>query len=532
VFLGAIVLQLKGALSLSYRPLAGFTIDSKHVRRTHHLAQGEPPISRRATAPQGDPSTSDGRPRLAMDHRGRLVRTSDATAAVLGGAIHMSLENIDHIVVLVMENRSFDHMLGYRFGNASERVNPKKLDGSVTTDVRPMRLEAPRFTPGPHHTYPHVARQLAVVSDGMATMRGFVDDYATVSGVRFPEMAMGYYDQTFVPVYDYFADNYLVCDRWFCSVPGPTLPNRCFLFAGHSDGIVDNIQLGLHLLTHRVETIFDHLSAHDVSWNSYYHDVPSLRFFKQFTASLDRIRKIDQFYRDAEQGSLPSVSWIDPNFTVQSAFPLPGQLRFPDAANDDHPPADIRDGQRLVLNVYSALRKNEAQWAKTLFIVTYDEHGGFYDHVPPPVQEHRAPFNNRLFSRFGVRVPTFLVSPWVQKGAKSSDLASAQGIDFEHTSIPKTIMDRFCPSADLSAMGERIGTAPSLQSLLSTSAQPMASAGSITPTLPQLEADDRLAVGGAFNVPSTLDDTDHGTDFHHLVAALGAHAAKTRRAPT
>jgi phospholipase C len=442
----------------------------------------------------------------------------------------MSFENIEHIVVLVMENRSFDHLLGYRFNTGSKHTNPKKLADGAARQVAGLKLQAPRFSPGPHHTYEHVARQLAVGPDGTPTMSGFVDDYAAVFGVTLPEMVMGYYDQETLPIYDYLAENYLVCDRWFCSVPGPTLPNRCFLFAGHSDGIVDNTHLAFHLLTHRVETVFEHLSANKVSWRSYYHDVPSLRFFKQFTLSLEHTSKMDQFYADAERGQLPSVSWIDPNFTVQGAVPLPGGIYVPDRANDDHPPADIRRGQQLVASVYGALRKNLAQWEKTLFILTYDEHGGFYDHVPPPTHDNLAPFNNRLFSRFGVRVPTFLISPWVSKGARTSDLSCCRGVDYEHTSIAKTILDRFCPWADVSAMGERLAGARSLRDVIENSKRDVS-----PPPIPDVESPPdrpRLAVGGMSAIPADLGVAEPATDFHRLVAGLGAHTAKTRRAPT
>jgi phospholipase C len=429
----------------------------------------------------------------------------------------MSFEDIEHIVVLVLENRSFDHLLGYRFDVDADGGNLKRLpDGSP----RP-RLQAPRFTPGPHHTYDHVFRQLAVDSAGVATMSGFIEDYATIPGVVFPEMVMGYYDQDVLSVYDYLATNYLVCDRWFCSVPGPTLPNRCFLFAGHSDGIVDNTHLALHLLTHRVETLFDHLTAHNVSWRSYYHDIPSLRFFKQFTVSLDHVRKIEQFYLDAEYGRLPSVSWLDPNFTVQSAIPLPGGILMPDRSNDDHPPADIRRGQDLVASVYRALRNN-AKWANTLLIVTYDEHGGFYDHVPPPIRDELAPFNNRLFSRFGVRVPTFVISPWVAKGTTSSEV-------FEHTSIAKTIFDRFCPWADISAMGERVRGAKSLRTVIESARRDAAADAAPTVNVP-LNEEARLAVGGMAKTPVEFNYQEP-SDFQRLVAGLGAHIAKTRRAP-
>jgi phospholipase C len=134
------------------------------------------------------------------------------------------------------------------------------------------------------------------------------------------------------------------------------------------------------------------------------------------------------FLEDAARGTLPSVSWIDPNFS--NFNPIGFQ------PNDDHAPADIKDGQELVLAVYHALAAGP-QWEKTMLIIFYDEHGGFYDHVPPPAA---ADDNRRMFGRYGVRVPALIVSPWIEPGAVSTTV-------FDHTSIIKTILLRFAPDA-------------------------------------------------------------------------------------
>jgi phospholipase C len=134
------------------------------------------------------------------------------------------------------------------------------------------------------------------------------------------------------------------------------------------------------------------------------------------------------FLEDAARGTLPSVSWIDPNFS--NFNPIGFQ------PNDDHAPADIRDGQELVLAVYHALAAGP-QWDKTMLVIVYDEHGGFYDHVPPPAA---ADDNPRMFGHYGVRVPALVVSPWVEPGSVSTTV-------FDHTSIIKTILLRFAPEA-------------------------------------------------------------------------------------
>jgi phospholipase C len=147
---------------------------------------------------------------------------------------------------------------------------------------------------------------------------------------------------------------------------------------------------------------------------------------------------LDDFYQQAADGTLPSVSWLDPIF-INS----PGAI----AANDNHPPADIRHGQDFVLNIYHALVSNPVQWNKTLFVVVYDEHGGFYDHIAPPAAQDDRPD----FQSYGVRVPAILVSPWAPQGKVVSNL-------FDHTSITKTILLRFCRKADASIpnMGKRV----------------------------------------------------------------------------
>lgn len=410
----------------------------------------------------------------------------------------MGIENINHVVVLVLENRSFDHALGYLTAAGRSDIdgiqpgftNPNNAT-SPATEVAPRLLTVPRFAPSPNHEYAHVRMQIDPPRGG-GSMRGFVDDYSTVPGVLEPGMVMGYYDASTLPVYDFLAREYCVCDRWFCAVPGPTLVNRAFLMAGHSDDVVDNLTMAEHFLTRRLETVFDRLDANEVgergrpAWRSYFHDVPFLRMFRQFALSLGPIRGIDRFYKDAANGTLPVLSWIDPNFEIQ------GNLYLPDAGNDDHPPANVQKGQRLVARVYNALVASP-QWNETLLIITYDEHGGFFDHVVPPIRPERAPFRNPRFNQFGIRVPAFLVSPWVARGQAIHD-------ELEHTSIIKTVLDRFCPGDPVDSMGERVATAPSLDKYLSN---PMRADRPAAPPLDDL-VDVPICVGGVSEDPVPL----------------------------
>jgi phospholipase C len=259
---------------------------------------------------------------------------------------------------------------------------------------------------------------------------------------------MGYYDDTDVPVYDHLAEEFAICDRWFSSVPGATLPNRLYALCGVAAGSRDDRPSHVPPLYHQPSFV-RHLDAHHISWRWYSFDPGTLRLadahyllghhqrFGYFSKNglpwqtildLTVNPKIPSFLEDAARGTLRSVSWIDPAFTNFNP------LGFP--VNDDHPPADIKDGQDLVLAVYDALAASP-QWDRSLLVIVYDEHGGFYDHVPPP---HAADDEPAMFGRYGVRVPAIIVSPWVEPRAVSGNL-------FDHTSIIKTIMLRFCPKA-------------------------------------------------------------------------------------
>ncbi len=284
-------------------------------------------------------------------------------------------------------------------------------------------------------------------------MSGFVATAAATLAARevedgYPGCVMGYYDGADVPVYDQLAEEFAVCDRWFSSVPGATLPNRLYALCGVAAGSRDDRPSYVPPLYHQPSFV-RHLDVHHVSWRWYSFDPGTLRLadvhyrlghhqrFGYFSKTglpwktiLDITvnPKIPSFLEDAASGTLQSVSWIDPAFTNFNP------LGFP--VNDDHPPADIKDGQDLVLAVYDALAASP-QWERSLLVIVYDENGGFYDHVPPPPAPDDEP---DMFGRYGVRVPAIIVSPWTGPRTVSHTL-------FDHTSIIKTILSRFCPNA-------------------------------------------------------------------------------------
>ena len=398
------------------------------------------------------------------------------------------LEPIEHIVVLMLENRSFDHMLGYL-------SLPAELGGKGREDVEGLRgpdrdvnklgdepcpihlLTAERFkdeTEDPDHSGASVDEQLS--GDG----GGFVSNFARISSARAkeagedppdPRLVMGYYDGDQLPVYDHLASRYCVVDRWFSSVPGATWPNRLYAITGQSAGSRDDIDPPIYGLP----SFARHLDEHGVDWRWYSFDPATLRladpeyrldrhehfaFVDQRTLSLPEkiagriFEEGPSFLDDAKNNKLPKVSWIDPRFKDLKVL-------GPNS-NDDHPPSDVAAGQDLVLRIFHALRSSEA-WKSTLLVITYDEHGGFYDHVMPPPAEDENP----EFRRLGVRVPALLVSPWCKESSTASRLAP--DCHFDHTSIIKTILTCFCNrDGKIPAMTKRVQAANHLGHLLST----------------------------------------------------------------
>jgi phospholipase C len=375
--------------------------------------------------------------------------TGDVVAQETGTG---NLEKIDHIVVLMLENRSFDHMLGYLSLEGSRHdIDGLRAEFANGHDGRsyPVRhLETTAIADDPDHSASSVDLQV-----GGGAMDGFVASFAgTLSrhGAEDgdPGRVMGYYNAADVPVYDHLARQFVVCDRWFSSVPGATWPNRLYAISGRAAGSRDDLPHNLPPMYNQPSFV-RFLDARDITWRWYSFEVGTLRladahyalghhdsfaFFSKenlnWKAALElRIdTRAASFLEDAARGTLPSVSWIDPNFS--NFNPIGFQ------PNDDHVPADIKDGQELVLAVYHALATSP-QWERTMLVIFYDEHGGFYDHVPPPAAPDDSP---QMFGRYGVRVPALIVSPWAEPGSVAKTV-------FDHTSIIKTILQRFAPDA-------------------------------------------------------------------------------------
>ena len=307
------------------------------------------------------------------------------------------LEKIDHIVVLMLENRSFDHMLGY-LSLEGGRGDIDGLREEFANDHNGRRypvhhLGTTAIPDDPDHSARSVDLQV-----GGGEMNGFVGSFADTLSRRGiqdgdPGRVMGYYNAADVPVYDHIARQFAVCDRWFSSVPGATWPNRLYAISGRAARSRDDLPHNRPPMYNQPSFV-RHLDAHGVTWRWYSFEVGTLRladaryklghhdsfaFFStenlNWKAALEVRVDIQaaSFLEDAARGTLPSVSWIDPNFS--NFNPIGFQ------PNDDHAPADIKDGQELVLAVYHALAAGPL-WDKTMLVIFYDEHGGFYDHVP------------------------------------------------------------------------------------------------------------------------------------------------------
>ena len=502
---------------------------------------------------------------------------------------NLATDKIEHIIVLMMENRSFDHVLGYLSLENPPVVNSatgflpvvSAPNGAINPDVNGLTNQIitnfsengtgirhlsnagfaandaglkTRLPLSVGHSFEDVKQQLA-----HQTMTGFAANFAekiakalNAKGCK-PQDALGYYTASDLAMYDFLSREFAICDHYFCSHPGPTLPNRMYSLTGdlqrdrNGEPRFNNGIDGTFFLS-RDQTIFDILEQKGVSWRVY-ESVPSvtmLRMFSRYAGDETHIRDIRKLKKDLAdaQGSakFPSVTFIDP--AMHDGPP-----------NDDHPPADMLHGQHLIRDVYKALRANPAVWGKAMLIVTYDEHGGFFDHVPPAVAEvfqdprklqdtvtvksstasnepgigavtdvkdeddlvtNPATGNSRPRHLpdeeviYGVRVPTFIISPWVAKGSVFKRL-------IDHASILKTILVRFC-GADRPFLSDRVHNAFDLGPALTLSAPRDVTA--TLPVLPNLPDSDVHDLKKAFHIIRKRDITGSDSDSHDWMEAL------------
>jgi phospholipase C len=359
----------------------------------------------------------------------------------------LGLQTLEHLVVLMMENRSFDHMLGglkkldARIdGLNGDETNPDSTGTQVT--VSNKAAYRGQLTPDPNHDFAPVDQQ--IFNGGtQPTMKGFINSYfEQLRDVKHSRLIMNYFAPEKVPVITALAREFALFNQWFASIPGPTLCNRAFAHYGTSFG---KVGMDLHYPSSNIKSIYQRLFDSGLSTKLYYYDETSstMEIANLLNHQSEMFGTYDQFLSDCEHDRLPRYSFVEPNY-VDHEGDL-GEI----VASDQHPDHDVREGERFIASIYNAIRTNPNLWTKTALLITYDEHGGTYDHVSPPAcvadEPHVAqasdtgtgqPFH---FDRLGVRVPAILVSPWVEKGAVVS------GRNFDHASIPATVMGWLLP---------------------------------------------------------------------------------------
>jgi phospholipase C len=391
---------------------------------------------------------------LATLEKPRTITTATVERVRPARARTIVRDGIKHVVVVMFENRSFDHMLG-----SLRKVFPD-LDGidpaHPGSNLDPRDPDHPylqqptsttAFAKDPQHGLADVRHQL---DSPLGRCGGFVDDfiiaYNTPRDVT--QEVMGYFDVGELPAMHRLASEFTVCDRWFSSVPASTWTNRLFLHSGTSLGRVAMPHLPFNLNLHRYNqpTVYDRLNERNISWRIYYGDVPQSLILEHqrlpgnaihyrrfgggiFTDSFEAVAAgpADRF---------PQFVCIEPTYFGQQ--------------NDQHPPSDVLHGDLLLARIYNAIRRNEPLWQETLLVVLHDEHGGFYDHVYPeravPPDAHAEEYT---FDQFGVRVPALLVSPWVGRGVLKTE--------FDHTSVLRYVSDKW----QLGPLGARAAAANS-----------------------------------------------------------------------
>lgn len=420
---------------------------------------------------------------------------------------------IENIVVLMMENRSFDNILGALKPN-SPQFEGLVLDGSMSntyqgkpypvTNISSLHDPLLTPTPDPGEAFQDMNLQIFgnTAGTGPATMGGFVNDWMAEPG-QYPEIPtdkeclwvpswpclprspdpktpckaspspgdiMYYYTSSGqspqLPVSGWLARNFAVSDAWFGSSPTQTFPNRFFVNCGTAGGYVQDVDYVCHFeIFPDFPSIFELLDGgggrNAANWSVYFHDYPITSMIKYVFESPDLVRSFDDsdygiltrrptFYDAINNHTLPKYSFIEPRYGGINDL----------APNSNHPPHNVLEGEILLANVYNAIAQSEYYWKRTLLIVTYDEHGGCYDHVVPPaavepdgtVLRDASTFG---FDRFGPRVPALLISPYIAAGTVlrpegfafnpvSSGITTTNGVTpFDHTSVIKTVIECF-----------------------------------------------------------------------------------------
>jgi phospholipase C len=352
---------------------------------------------------------------------------ASANAAGANGA-----SQIQHVVVLMQENRSFDHYFGQLPNEGQSAVNGEPANAS---NPNPLNPGGARITAFHKTTYCEVAD---LDHSWNGTHRewdgGKMDGFTTANvnpvdptGSR----TMGYYDQRDLPFYYALDNTFAIGDHYFASALTQTFPNRFYLLAGTSFGHIRNDVPGATGYTQ--PTVFNLLDQKHISWKIYYSQLAFADLFAYVrNHAPGNVVPIADYYADAAAGTLPQVAFVDPIFVATNTV-----------ENDEHPPSNVQVGENFAANVISALFKSP-NWGSSAMFLTYDEHGGFYDHLPPPAAVPPDAIPPMLipgdtpgaFDRYGIRLPVTVISPYAQPHFVSH-------VVNDHTSILHFIETRF-----------------------------------------------------------------------------------------
>jgi phospholipase C len=378
---------------------------------------------------------------------GKRLRAPDSLPdpRLPAGTVNAALP-FEHIVVVMMENHSFDNLLGdlahsgqprahgLKFNRAGEALdsNPGP-EGPVRSFVIPTTAQMPSVSQTWNDTHEQI--------DG-GKMDGFVRSVDS-------DQPMGYWTEDVLPFAYSFARSFTIANRWFCSAPCQTYPNRRFLMAGTAYGDIATDTESLDDPAPPNGTIFDRLNACGISWCNYFTDLPQTAIIPSVIEKYaSNIVPIAEFYAACATGTLPSVSFVDPEFGALSDIgePLtkvPGiealGVKLTETGGDEENPQDMDYGEYWAYTVVDAVLRSPA-WPRTLLIYTHDEHGGYYDHVPPPAAIPPDEIPPELgaedipggYDIYGPRVPGIVASPYSKPNAVTN-------VVHDHTSVLATI---------------------------------------------------------------------------------------------
>jgi len=433
------------------------------------------------------------------------------------------LDAIDTIVVVMMENRSFDHVLGF--------LSHESFDGRADVDGLHQHsnnfdwdnpddagsIYGPTATPDGYLPcdMPHGRAEIAMQIDS-GSMLGFIKSYFKSQQIDLSPVSMRFCRPQDIPITAALARNYTVCDRWFASLPDDTFPNRLMSLSGYTN--IDDtavVKPPAHLLPDQT-TIFDWLATKKRNFKIYVDAAPLAEVGPPASMLLmqnqwDNVVRNSHTLDDLEghwksNGAAPDVIYCEPFFNdFAIAIGIHG--------NCNHPPLPMAYGEAFLRRVYLALTSNPAKWARTMLVICYDEHGGFFDHVAPPKMHYGPPAGSKWLSQtpfetLGVRIPGMVVSPLVEKPSVFSGL-------LDHTAILQLMVDKFGSPADLAFFGDAVARkAGGVMSLSAT----------LTRTTPRQDVIGMPAAPSAPSGGTTTPITDISRMFRGVIASKPAKA--------